>query len=145
MKKIKNNKTEKVVKKPTKKKRVVNNDIKVEPQEETSPAPIRLPNGVLFKTDDGNVCVTLLNNGEWDWENVLKFNMELVKDKFNDLSTTNPFEYVFCHWGDTEFTVENKKTVIPNMSFSKMYDEGKLTETIRVDYNSQFVKDVNVP
>jgi hypothetical protein len=71
--------------------------------------------------------------------------MELVKDKFNDLSRTNPFEYVFCHWGDTEFTVENKKTVIPNMSFSKMYDEGKLTETIRVDYNSQFVKDVNVP
>lgn len=98
------------------------------------------PNGVLFKRDDGNVIVVLIVDGNWDWDNCKVFNMEEMKDKYDDLSATNPFEFVFIKWDgeNMKFTAMNSKSVVPNYSMSKLFDEGKLQKTIEKDYENRY-------
>lgn len=95
------------------------------------------PNGVLFKRDDGQLIICLIKEGKFDWDNVLALNMKEIKDKHDDLMA-NPFEFVFIRFNETQFTTMNQKTTIPNYTFSKLFDEGKLIETIKVDYEQQY-------
>lgn len=99
------------------------------------------PNAVIFKRDDGQLIVIVRKDGEWDWENVLHLNMDEMKDKFDDLSASNPFEWVFCNWGEKEFTTTSQKTIIPNQSFSKMFEANTFKESLKVDYETQYGKD----
>lgn len=101
---------------------------------------INRPNGVLFKRDDGNIIVVLIVNGKWDWDNCKVFNMEEMKDKYNDLSAKDPFEFVFLNWDEEtlKMTNINSKTVVPNYSLSKLFDEGKLQTTIEKDYENRY-------
>lgn len=103
-------------------------------------AEINRPNGVLFKRDDGNVIVVLIVDGKWDWDNCKVFNMEEMTDKYDDLSAVNPFEFVFIKWDEEnkKVTTENSKTVVPNYSMSKLFDEGKLQVTIEKDYELRY-------
>jgi hypothetical protein len=98
------------------------------------------PNGVLFKRDDGNVIAVLIVDGKWDWDHCKVFDMAEMTDKFDDLSAVNPFEFVFIRWNEEnkKVTTENSKTVVPNYSMSKLFDEGKLQKTIENDYELRY-------
>lgn len=98
------------------------------------------PNGVLFKRDDGNLTAVLIVDGKWDWDHCKVFNMNDVKIKHDDISAVNPFEFVFIKWDEEnmKLTTENSKTVVPNYSMSKLFDEGKLQLTIEKDYEFRY-------
>lgn len=100
--------------------------------------PQNKPNGVLFKLDNGQLCIVLLKETGWDWENVLHLQMDDLKDKFEDLSAVNPFEWVFIYFTEKEFTVCNQKTILPKMSFSQLYDTGVFTKLVQSDYERQY-------
>lgn len=95
------------------------------------------PNGVLFKNDIGFPIICLIKNGKFDWEDVLLLNMDEMTDKFEDISS-NPFEFVFIKFDETSFTSANKKSTVPNYTFSKLYEEELLDVTIRKDYENQY-------
>jgi hypothetical protein len=99
------------------------------------------PNGVLFKRDDGQLIVALIEDGKWNWDAVKFLHMDEMKDKYDDISASNPFEWVFCKWGEKHFTTMNKKTVFPNQSFSKLFEAGVFQEAVRKDYENQYGKD----
>lgn len=99
------------------------------------------PNGVLFKLDDGKLCVVLLKNNEWDWDNVHVLNTDNMDDKYDDISASDPFEFVFILWEEHRFTTCNIKTTVPNNSFIKLHDEGFLQPIIKRDYEKQYGTD----
>lgn len=99
------------------------------------------PNAVLFKRDDGQLVVVVIENGKWDWDKLKILPMDEMKDKYDDISAVNPFEWVFCKWRDNVLTTMNQKTVIPNSSFSKMFDEGVFCQAVEEDYENQYGKD----
>jgi hypothetical protein len=99
------------------------------------------PNGVLFKLDNGQLCVALIKDGVWNWDEILYLHMNEMKDKYDDISAVNPFEWVFCKWGEKQFTTMNKKTIFPNQSFSKMFEAGVFQESVKIDYEMQYGKD----
>lgn len=101
-------------------------------------ADTKKPNGVLFKRDDGNLIAVLIVDGKWDWDSCKVFQMEEMTDKYEDLSVKDPFEFVFIKWNEKTFTTMNKKTIVPNHSMSKLFDEGKLQKTIEKDYENQY-------
>jgi hypothetical protein len=92
------------------------------------------PNGVLFKTDDEKPAVCLIKNEMFDWDNVLVFDPEELNV---DLSS-NPFEFVFVNYESGSLKTTDKKTTVPNYTFSKLYDENKLQNTIEHDYKKQY-------
>lgn len=98
------------------------------------------PNGVLFKRDDGDVIVVLIVDGKWDWDNCKLFNTEEMTDKYDDISSKDPFEFVFLKWDEEnmKMTTINSKSVVPNYSMSKLFDEGKLQKTIEKDYEKRY-------
>jgi hypothetical protein len=96
------------------------------------------PNGVLFKTDLDNLVVCLIKDNQFDWENVLHLKMnEELENEYKDISS-DPFEFVFIKWNETSITTMNQKSTIPNYTFSKLYDENKLEQTIKLDYEKQY-------
>lgn len=101
---------------------------------------INKPNGVLFKRDDGNVIVVLIVGSKWDWDNCKVFNMEEMKDEYDDISAIDPFEFVFIKWHeeDQKMITINSKSVVPNYSMSRLFDEGKLQKTIEKDYENRY-------
>lgn len=103
-------------------------------------AEINRPNGVLFKRDDGNLIVVLIVDGKWDWDNCKLFNMEEIKDKYDDLSAKDPFEFVFVKWDEEnrKMTTSDSKSVVPNYSMSRLFDEDKLQKTIEKDYELRY-------
>jgi hypothetical protein len=101
-------------------------------------ADLKKPNGVLFKRDDGNLIAVLIVDGKWDWDSCKVFQMEEMTDKYEDLSAKDPFEFVFIKWNEKTFTTMNKKTIVPNYSMSKLFDEGKLQKIIEKDYEKQY-------
>jgi hypothetical protein len=99
---------------------------------------INKPNGVIFKRDDGQLIVVLIKDGKWDWDDCMILHMDEMKDKHDDISAKNPFEFVFIAWNEKSFTTMNEKTIVPNTSMSKLFDEGKLQITIELDYKYQY-------
>ena len=96
------------------------------------------PNGVLFKRDDGQLIVVLIEDGKWNWENILHLNMNNLDGSFEDLSSANPFEFVFINWKETSFDTVSEKTSVPDNSFLSLHDKGQLKNTIEKDYVNQY-------
>ena len=99
------------------------------------------PNGVIFKRDDGQLIVVVIKDGKWDWDEIKLLHMDEMKDKYDDISASNPFEWVFCKWGEKQFTTMNQKTIIENSSFSKMFENGTFCKAVEKDYEAQYGKD----
>ena len=94
-----------------------------------------MPNGVLFKLDDGKPCLVMRKLDEWDWE---LFLFPTCEDQWPDLSANDPFEFVFVYKDDHSLTTTSIKTVIPNQSFLKLHDAGMLKPMIETDYNRRY-------
>lgn len=105
-------------------------------------AEINKPNGVLFKNDVGRLILCLIKENEFDWDNLLVLNKAELLNEHEDSSSQDlseyPFEYVFVRVENDKFTTTNQKTTIPNYTFTKLYDEGKLFGTIQKDYEKQY-------
>jgi len=95
---------------------------------------INKPNGVLFKINNGNLCICLLIDDKWDWDNVKVFK----SNRHDDISTENPFEFVFITWNEDVFITDDKKSSVPNSSFDKLMLENKLHEIISLEYKKQY-------
>ncbi len=96
---------------------------------------IEIPNGVLFKIDNGTPCIILRRNDEWYWDLVI----QLKKDYWPDISPANPFEFVFVIWKDkVSCRTINSKSIIPNQSFLKLHESGKFKEIVAADYDYRF-------
>ena len=96
------------------------------------------PNGVLFHLDDGKAVFILRKNNEWDWNDCRIAH----EDQWKDLSVSNPFEFVFIYYDDTDpkthrITTFNTKTCIPNASFLTLQAAGILKNCIDMDYKMQ--------
>ena len=101
-------------------------------------AEIDKPNAVLFKLDNGKPILSLIKDGKFDWENVLYIE---TGDIFDDLSASDPFEFVFCCWdGSTITTPFKQKTIVPGASFSDLFENGLFYKTVETDYENQFGK-----
>ena len=94
------------------------------------------PNAVLFKLETNQLCIVLLKDDKWDWINMLHLDMEPLKSDFDDLSTSNPFEFVFCYWYEDKFSTGTRKVIIPNQSFLKLIENDTLQKTIEAEYNN---------
>ena len=94
------------------------------------------PNAVLFKLDDGSPCIVKRTGNMWDWDRTFK----LDNDYWPDISTANPFEFIFVFWNLDKITTDNSKTVIPNESFLGLYKYGVLQGMIEDDYNRRYNK-----
>ena len=95
------------------------------------------PNAVLFKTDLDNLVVCLVKDNHFDWENVLYLEMSEEKENEYNLSS-NPFEFVFVKWNERGLITTNQKTTVSSYNFSRLYEEGKLEQTIELDYEKQY-------
>jgi hypothetical protein len=102
-------------------------------------ADLNKPNAVLFKLDDGSLCVVKRENNQFNWEKMLHLTMteELVK-QYEDLSASNPFEFVFVYWDEEKFSTCEQKSIVPDKSFLQLADENKLVGTIELDYKEQY-------
>lgn len=98
------------------------------------------PNAVLFKLDNGQICLVIIKDNIWDWDRVMQLDMSVMTDKFDDVSAANPFEFIFVHYihNEKKFIACNQKTIIPDHCFSKLTLNGSLQKLIEKDYNEQY-------
>jgi hypothetical protein len=92
-------------------------------------------NSVLFKLDDGQLCVFLRQDGQWDFKTVVK--LQDMEDKFPDLAS-DPFEFVFCHFDGEKknLTCGMRKTTVQDMTFLTLHEAGLLQTVIEHDFRS---------
>ena len=94
-----------------------------------------IPNGVLFKLDDGKPCVVLRKLDTWNWDLLL---IPQGGDQWPDLSAKDPFEFVFIFKDDKSLTTTNIKTTVPNQSFLRLHEANLLQTIIEEDYNRRY-------
>jgi hypothetical protein len=96
-----------------------------------------IPNGVLFKLDDGKPCVVLRKLDTWNWDLLL---FPKSGDQWPDLSAKNPFEFVFIYKDENSLTTTNIKTTVPNHSFLSLHESDMLTKIIEEDYYRRYLE-----
>jgi hypothetical protein len=102
-----------------------------------------IPNAVLFKHKDLIGIVSIDETGKGNWDSVGVIDKSSLIDNFDDVSVSNPFEFVFCYFHGDVLKSTNQKSSVPNQSFETLYQSGMLENTIEQDFYNQFLKDKN--
>jgi hypothetical protein len=97
------------------------------------------PNSVIFRVQDKLCLVKINESGKGEWETVYVIDTTTMLDSFSDISSENPFEFVFCHYKDDVLKSSGQKTVVPNHSFETLYANNHLENTIEGDFKTQYL------
>lgn len=93
-----------------------------------------VPNAVLFKLLDGSPCIIRRNADGWDLEHAYKMNV----DHWPDISSKDPFEFVFINFNEDKVVTDMSKTIIPNHSCYSLYTSNLLIPMIEDDYQRRY-------